>query len=131
MLLFLGLLLEEIAYWLFLDEWDEPLPWRDERHISVTMATDASHSGWGGTIPHSGAVFGLKILKSYGQACTIMILDVYPRKYWWPLLQHHSVHVFCVATRGSSDTLLMSSKDGWKPYLDIPGDFRIFSVVFK
>ena len=30
--------------------WDEPLPWRDERHVSVQVATDASASGWGYSI---------------------------------------------------------------------------------
>ena len=29
---------------------DEPLPWRDERHVSVQVATDASASGWGYSI---------------------------------------------------------------------------------
>lgn len=47
---FRGALRDEIAHWLFLEEWDDPLPWRDERHVSVRLATDASQSGWGGTI---------------------------------------------------------------------------------
>ena len=42
-----GLLHEEISHWLFLETWDTPLPWRDERHVHVTMATDASACGWG------------------------------------------------------------------------------------
>jgi hypothetical protein len=41
---------DEIAHWLFLEEWDDPLHWREERHFSVSVATDASQSGWGGTI---------------------------------------------------------------------------------
>ena len=40
----------EIAHWLFLEKWDDPLPWRDERHFRVTLATDASGLGWGGSI---------------------------------------------------------------------------------
>lgn len=40
----------EIAHWLFLEKWDDPLPWRDERHLRVTLATDASGLGWGGSI---------------------------------------------------------------------------------
>lgn len=48
---------DEISHWLFLETWDTPLPWRDERQVHVAMATDASVSGWGysillGTIPH-------------------------------------------------------------------------------
>jgi hypothetical protein len=41
---------DEISHWLFLDNWDEPLPGKDEIHIVVSMATDASNSGWGGVI---------------------------------------------------------------------------------
>jgi len=35
---------------LFLETWDNPLLWRDERHIQILVATDASASGWGATI---------------------------------------------------------------------------------
>jgi len=45
-----GTLREEIAHWLFLENWDDPLPWRDERHTVVTLATDASEAGWGGKV---------------------------------------------------------------------------------
>ena len=41
---------DEISHWLFLRTWDDPLPWRDERHIRITLATDASASGWGGSV---------------------------------------------------------------------------------
>ena len=40
----------EISRWLFLRTWDDPLPWRDERHIRISLATDASASGWGGSV---------------------------------------------------------------------------------
>lgn len=39
---------------LFLEAWDDFLPWRDERHVRVSVATDASGSGWGGTILSPG-----------------------------------------------------------------------------
>ena len=53
-----GRLKDEIEHWLFLEEWDDPLPWREERHVRVVIATDASNSGWGGFIlaPFSGQV---------------------------------------------------------------------------
>ena len=41
---------EEISHWLFLRAWDDPLPWRDEGHIHISLATDASASGWGGSV---------------------------------------------------------------------------------
>ncbi|KAK3740319.1 hypothetical protein QZH41_009408, partial [Actinostola sp. cb2023] len=42
------MLREEISHWLFLESWDDPLPWRDERHTQVSLASDASGYGWGG-----------------------------------------------------------------------------------
>lgn len=45
-----GSLREEISHLLFLETWNNPLPWRDERHIQVSVATDASVSGWWATI---------------------------------------------------------------------------------
>ena len=45
-----GALRNEIAHWLFLEEWDDLLPWREERHLQIELATDASQTGWGGVI---------------------------------------------------------------------------------
>ena len=45
-----GALIEEISHWLFLETWDDPLPWRDERHIRVSIAMDASNFAWGGSL---------------------------------------------------------------------------------
>ena len=35
---------------MFLENWDDPLPCRDERHLRISLATDASGSGWGGKL---------------------------------------------------------------------------------
>ena len=45
-----GPLREEIPNWEFLENWDNPLTWRDEHHILVSVATDTSVSGWEATI---------------------------------------------------------------------------------
>ena len=45
-----GAFREEISHWQFLESWDDPLPWRDERHVQISVATDASASGWGATV---------------------------------------------------------------------------------
>jgi hypothetical protein len=45
-----GRLQEEIIHWLFLESFDDPLPWRDERRVRVSLATDASNSGWAGQL---------------------------------------------------------------------------------
>ena len=39
---------DEIAHWLFFETWDDPLPWKEERHLQISLSSDASGSGWGG-----------------------------------------------------------------------------------
>ena len=41
---------EEILHWLFLHAREDPLPWRDECHIRISLATDALAWGWGGSV---------------------------------------------------------------------------------
>ncbi|MEW8340539.1 MAG: hypothetical protein AB2708_11875, partial [Candidatus Thiodiazotropha taylori] len=41
---------EEIRAWLFLDGWKGKLEWKTERHISVTIYTDASTFKWAGIV---------------------------------------------------------------------------------
>ena len=45
-----GALQEEISHWLFLVTWDDPLPWRDEQHVQISVAMAASASVWGATV---------------------------------------------------------------------------------
>ena len=45
-----GALRGEISHWLFLESWDDPLPWRDERHVQISVSTDVSASGWGAAV---------------------------------------------------------------------------------
>ncbi len=35
---------------MFLKTWNAPLPWRDERHFRVSLATDGSAAGWGSSV---------------------------------------------------------------------------------
>ena len=42
-----GDLKEEIGHWVFVDKCDKWLPWRQERHVDLTLATDASSFAWG------------------------------------------------------------------------------------
>ena len=41
---------EEIQFWRFLDTWEGCMPWHDERHITVAIASDASSYAWGGVL---------------------------------------------------------------------------------
>ena len=37
----------EISYWRFLDSWSGFVSWRQEKHVRVSLYTDASGTGWG------------------------------------------------------------------------------------
>lgn len=38
---------EELSYRQFLDSWQDCFPWRDEKHVRLSLSTDASGFGWG------------------------------------------------------------------------------------
>ena len=40
----------ELQYWRFLDTWQDSLPWKTEKHFSISVSSDASNTGWGGVI---------------------------------------------------------------------------------
>lgn len=67
----------------------------------------------------------LRFLESFKQPCTIVVLDVYPRKHWWPLLQHRSVKVQRLAPKGDRTALLRPSRQGWVPHPGIPGAYGL------
>ena len=73
----------------------------------------------------------LKFLRNQQQSCTIVILDQYPRKYWWPLLQSYSVKHFLLAPKGSDQALLTPTKQGWTPMTSLFADLWIFMVEFS
>ncbi|KAK3746006.1 hypothetical protein QZH41_002166, partial [Actinostola sp. cb2023] len=64
----------------------------------------------------------LRLLKSHRLSCTLVTLDVYPRKFWWPILQACSVKSWRIARVGTPGILLVPAKDGWTPHAGIPGD---------
>ena len=61
---------EDLSYWRFLDSWEGCVPWRDEKHVGLSLATDAS--GYGrGCVLHlsSGDQEFRDNLKSIGNKC--------------------------------------------------------------
>jgi hypothetical protein len=38
---------QEILYWRFIDEWNGFFSWRSEKHLQITLASDASKFKWG------------------------------------------------------------------------------------
>ena len=41
---------KELEQWVFLDDWDGFLPWKDEHHLVVKIISDSSNSGWGSSL---------------------------------------------------------------------------------
>ena len=72
----------------------------------------------------------LHFLQSYRQPCTVVVLDTYPRKYWWPLLQRFSRKAQKLAGAGDSQALLSPSKKGWSGESGIPADLWPFQIDF-
>ena len=72
----------------------------------------------------------LRLLQSFGQSCTVVVLDTYPRKYWWPLLQRFSRKARKLAGAGDSQASLLPSKEDWSSESGIPGDLWAFQIVF-
>lgn len=44
------LLRKELEYWRFLDTWEGHMTWREEGHVSLSLASEASGPGWGGAL---------------------------------------------------------------------------------
>ena len=38
---------EELLHWRFIDSWERFLNWKEEKHFSIKIISDASNSGWG------------------------------------------------------------------------------------
>lgn len=62
--------------------------------------------------------------------CTMVTLDIYPKRYWWPIIQKYAIKSHLLAIRGDTTALLSPSKTGWQPSRGIPGDLWVFSLRF-
>ena len=72
----------------------------------------------------------LRFLKFHGWSCKVIALDVYPRKYWWPLIKSCARKSCRLAVKGEVGALLLPSKQGWIPHPGIPGDLWAFGVQY-
>ena len=63
-----------------------------------------------------------RFLQSHQRSCTLVTLHVYPRKYWWPLVQRYAVKGRKLARKGDTMALLVPSRNGWVSHQAIPGD---------
>ena len=75
----------------------------------------------------------LRFLRSHGRSCSVIAFDVYPKRYWWPLLQSCASKSCRLAVKGEAGALLLPSKQGWIPHPGIPGllvyDTRVYLVI--
>ena len=103
-----------------------PVPSPDSAGVNL-FAQDLSQHGAIMSRPHVfppcklvGPV--LKFLGNYKQPFTLVVMDTYPRKYWWPIV---------TASMGDTDALLLPSERGWVSHKrGMPGDLWAFAVHF-
>lgn len=72
----------------------------------------------------------LRFLQSFSQSCTIVVLDTFPRKYWWPILQRYSTGSCRMAYEGDKNVLLLPSRTGWVTNKALEADLWAFKVQF-
>ena len=72
----------------------------------------------------------LRFLRRHNRPCTFLALHVYPRRYWWPLLQQSAYKSQRLDVRGSTQALLTPSKNGWIPHPGLPGDLWAFALGY-
>ena len=61
----------------------------------------------------------LRFLRSHGRSCSVIALDVYPKKHWLASCASKSSRL---AVKGEAGALLLPSKQGWIPHPGIPRD---------
>lgn len=69
----------------------------------------------------------MRFLEEQRQACTIVVLDLYPRKHWWPLLLAKSNKKLKLDSEDDVDALQAPSKQGWVPRNGIKRDLWAFA----
>ena len=68
----------------------------------------------------------LKHMRSHNLSCTIVVPDVHPRRYWWPVLQKLSCAAIKLAQRGKKCAILTPSKNGFSDTFELPWDLWAF-----
>jgi len=63
----------------------------------------------------------LRFLNAHQRTCTVVVLDVYPKKYWWPLIQNFARKLCRLAVKGDVGAPLSPSKQEWIPHAGIYG----------
>lgn len=69
----------------------------------------------------------LRFAKTQSIPCSLVVPDVRPRKFWWPLLQ--SFPSFLLAPRGTPDIVCSPSPHGFSSSWPLPWDLWVFRIV--
>ena len=72
----------------------------------------------------------LRHLERHHRSFTMVVLDLYPRKYWWSLIQKYSTKSYRLAHREDHNALLKPSAAGWIPHPWLPGDLWAYALNF-
>ena len=70
----------------------------------------------------------LRFLIHFPLPCTLVIPDVFPRKYWWPLLCSHARSSHKLARKGDPGVLLCPSSRGYQPLPALSWDLWVFRL---
>ena len=66
----------------------------------------------------------LRFLSSQAISCTLVVPDVCPRKFWWPLLRQHDS--FILAVKGFKGIVLLPTTSGFSFTWPLPWDLWVF-----
>ncbi|XP_068756624.1 uncharacterized protein [Montipora capricornis] len=70
----------------------------------------------------------IKYMRSLRLSYTIVVPDVCPRRFWWPLLASSCSSRYLLAVAGTVGALLTPSKNGFSNNWPIPWDFWVFRL---
>ena len=103
--------------------------------VNVFAQTPASHSpslfGNPYAFPPIALIAQLfHFLRSLSLPCTLIIPDVYPRRFWWPLLLATATRFCILAHKGDPVILRIPSSNGFSPQSFLPWDFGLLGFNF-
>ena len=68
----------DVAYWRFLDDWSDCLPWRSEQHCIAFLFCDASKRSWGGVLFKDG-----RRIESRDYWMDVQMISTFSRRRLW------------------------------------------------
>ena len=63
--------------------------------------------------------------------CTLIIPDIYPRRFWWPLLQAGATQFCILAHKGDPAILRIPSSKGFPPQSFMPWDLQLLTAFLS